>query len=94
VNGEPSIAKRILGDAAARWLTFCDPDARLTAALGIEMLPAFVHLRQDASLVDAAEGWSPSAWQRIADGLAKASRWSTPQVAHRSNPAPTAGWAV
>jgi hypothetical protein len=94
VNGEPSIAKRILGDAATRWLTFCDPDGRLAAALGLEMLPAFVHLRQDTSLVDAAEGWSPSAWQRVADGLAKASRWSSPQVAHRSNPTPTAGWAV
>jgi hypothetical protein len=94
VNAEPAIARRILGDAADRWLTFCDPEARLSASLGLERLPAFVHLRQDTSLVRAAQGWSPRAWQEVADGIAKALHWTSPVLAARSNPPPTPGWEV
>ena len=47
-------------------LTLCDPDGELVASLGLTHLPAFVHLRQDTSLVAAAEGWDPAAWQQVA----------------------------
>jgi hypothetical protein len=94
VNGNEMVARRILGDAVDRWLTFCDPDERLALGLGLERLPAFVHLRQDTSLVDAAEGWSASAWQRVADGVAQASRWTSPVIADRHNPPPTPGWPL
>lgn len=94
VTGPPAIARRILGDAADRWLTFCDPDGALPDALGLEALPAFVHLRQDTSLVKAAQGWSASSWQEVADSIAKANRWTSPVVAHRTNPPPTPGWPV
>ncbi len=94
VNAEPQITRRILGGADERWLTFADPDAGLARALKLESLPAFVHLRQDTSLVSAAEGWSPSAWQGVADGIAKSHGWATPTVADRTNPTPTPGWPV
>jgi hypothetical protein len=94
VTGNAMMAKKIIGDAADRWLTFCDPDGGLAKGLKLERLPAFVHIRQDTSLVDAAEGWSPSAWQRVADGIAKSANWSSPVLAHRKNPPPSPGWPL
>ena len=87
-------ARRIVGDAADRWLTFCDPESRFASALGLERLPAFVHLRQDTSLVAAAQGWSVSEWQRVADELAKKEHWTSPRIAAPGNPRPTPGWAL
>jgi hypothetical protein len=94
VSATESITRRILGDAASRWLTFCDPDHRLASALALERLPAFVHLRQDTSLVSAAQGWSPSEWQRVADEIATSQHWTSPRIAAADNPRPTAGWAL
>lgn len=94
VAATPAITRRILGDAANRWLTFCDPDQRFAAALGLERLPAFVHLRQDTSLVAAAQGWSPTEWQRVADEIAKKEHWTSPLIAAHGNPRPTPGWAL
>jgi hypothetical protein len=94
VSSTPAIARRILGEAADQWLTFCDPESALAASLGLERLPAFVHLRQDTSLVAAAQGWSASEWQKIADELARKEHWTTPVLAGAGNPAPTPGWPV
>jgi hypothetical protein len=58
VTGPPTVARRILADAADEVLVFVDPDRALVQSLGLERLPAFVHLAQDTSLVAAAEGWS------------------------------------
>ena len=86
VAANESITRRIIGDAAERWLTFCDPDQKLATALGLERLPAFVHLRQDTSLVAAAQGWSVSEWQRVADELAKKEHWTSPRISAPGNP--------
>ena len=51
---------------------------RSSTSLGLERLPAFVHLRQDTSLVAAAQGWSPTEWQKVADELAKHQHWTSP----------------
>ena len=94
VSSTPAITRRILGDAADRWLTFCDPDSTLAAALGLERLPAFVHLRQDTTLVSSAQGWSVTDWQRVADEIAKASHWTSPHLVGAGNPSPTPGWPL
>jgi len=94
VAANVAITRRILGDAATRWLTFCDPDSRLATALGLERLPAFVHLRQDTSLVAAAQGWSATDWQRVADEIAQKEHWTSPIIAAPGNPRPTPGWAL
>src|SRR3954449_1093133 len=62
-----AITRRILGDLADRYLVFCDADGALATSPLIARIPAFVHLRQDTSLVGAAQGWSPTEWQKIAD---------------------------
>lgn len=90
----PAIAKRILGDAIDNWLVWCDPDKTFVGSLGLERLPAFVHLRQDTSLVSAAQGWAPSEWQKVADELAKHEHWSSPIVSGKGDPLPTPGWPI
>ena len=80
VAANETITRRIIGDAGERWLTFCDPDQRLASALGLERMPAFVHLRQDTTLVAAAQGWSVTEWQRVADEVAKKEHWTSPRL--------------
>jgi hypothetical protein len=94
VVGNEFIAKGVLGAAEERYLSFVDENGELSASLGLTHLPAFVHLRQNTTLVSAAEGWDPAEWQRVADELAKAMAWSSPTVAGPGDPPPTPGWAV
>ena len=74
-------SERILGKDAKRTLTFVDPDRALVDALGLTALPALVHIRQDTSVGDVAEGWDAAAWQRVADSIASAMAWSAPEIA-------------
>lgn len=92
VTGPRAIAERILGDATSDSLVFVDPGRALVKSLGLERLPAFVHLRQDTSLVVAAEGWDPREWQRVAREVGKVLAWTVPEVAGAGDPAPTPGW--
>lgn len=94
VGGPASMARKILGPLAEQYLVWCDPDQALAKGLGLERLPAFVHLRQDTTLVAAAQGWSASEWQKVADGIAKHTHWSSPVLAGRGNPPATPGWAL
>lgn len=94
VPSTASIAKRILGGEADSTLTFVDPDRAFVNALGLTHLPAFVHLRQDTTVGEAAEGWNPRDWQRVAVSLAKDISWSSPDLLTLREPAPTAGWAL
>ena len=94
VPSTAAITRRILGNDADRWLVFCDPDAALAKSLGLERLPAFVHLRQDTSLAAAAQGWSPTEWQKVADAIARSVHWTSPMVTGRNDPPPSPGWPV
>jgi hypothetical protein len=94
VAGSEYIARRVVGAGVDEFVVFTDPDKAFVRSLGLTHLPAFVHLRQDTTLVDAAEGWNPREWQRVADGVAKAMKWSTPHVARSGDPATTPGWPV
>lgn len=75
----PSIARRILGKKADEVMTFVDPERSLIAGLGITSLPALVHIRQDTSVGEVAEGWDASEWRRVGDSIAKAMGWSAPE---------------
>jgi hypothetical protein len=94
VVGNEFIARGVLGDAEDEYLSFVDADGAFVEALGLTHLPAFVHLRQDTTLVAAAEGWDPAAWQSVAKEIGKAMAWSVPIVAGPGDPAPTRGWPV
>ncbi len=94
VCGNEFIARGVLGDAEDRYLTFIDPDRAFVESLGLTHLPAFVHLRQDTSIVASAEGWDPEEWQRVVKEVARAMAWSAPEVAKPGDPPPTPGWPV
>ena len=94
VPSTPAITKRVLGPLVDQWLVWCDPDRAFVESLGLERLPAFVHLRQDTTLVNAAQGWSPTEWQRVADEIAKHEHWTSPIVSRAGDPSPTPGWPV
>jgi hypothetical protein len=95
VPSTAAIARRMLGDRVAeQWLVFLDPDKALVSSLGLERLPAFVYLRQDTSLVAAAQGWSPTEWQKVADDVAKHQNWTSPVVTGKGDPPPGPGWPI
>jgi len=94
VPASDAVARRLLGDAERRVMTFVDPDLALVSGLGLERLPAFVHLRQDATVVAASEGWDPRDWQRVARDVGAAMKWTVPEVAAQGDPRPTTGWDV
>jgi hypothetical protein len=94
VVGNEFIAKGVLGEAEDQYLSFCDPDGELATSLGLTHLPAFVHLRQDTSLVAAAEGWDAAEWQKVAKEVGKSMAWSVPTVASPGDPPPTPGWPL
>jgi hypothetical protein len=90
----PAIAKRILGAEVDNYLVWCDPERAFVDSLGLERLPAFVYLRLDTTLVGAAQGWSPSEWQKLADQIARNEHWTSPIVSGQGDPSPTPGWPI
>jgi hypothetical protein len=94
VTGGELVARRLLGEVEGRVMTFVDPESAFVRSLGLERLPAFVHLRQDTALVTAAEGWDPREWQRVARAVGEAMAWTVPEVAGPGDPRPTPGWPI
>jgi hypothetical protein len=94
VTGPAEVARRLLGQAERDEITFIDPDHALVTSLGLTRLPAFVHLRQDTSVVAAAEGWDPTEWHQVAREVAKILGWSTPGLTGRNLPPRSEGWPL
>lgn len=94
VVGNKRAATRVLGEAAGKRLVYCDPDGLLVKSLGLHLLPALAHLRQDTSLAAVAEGWQPKEWNAVTSGLAKAMSWTKPMLPGPHDPAPFDGWSI
>lgn len=86
VTADGRDAKRFLGPLAERYFTLVDPDRSFVSALGIERLPALVHVRQDAVVVNKAEGWHPAEWQVVTDTLGTMMQWSKPKLPAPGDP--------
>jgi hypothetical protein len=91
ITGTPDQARMFLGPWAQRFLTFVDPDREVVKALGVETLPAFLQIRQDATVPARAEGWEPEAWHDVAASLAKEMSWLAPVIPELGDPAPYPG---
>ncbi len=91
ITAAPEDAKTFVGPWADRLFVLCDPDKAFVKSLGLETLPAFVHLGLDGSLLGSAEGWDPVAWRAVADNLAKAMSWKGPEIPAAGDPRPYAG---
>jgi hypothetical protein len=91
VTAEPDDARAFLGPWAKQVLCFADPDRDLVKAIGVNELPAFVHLAHDRSVAALAEGWDPPEWREAAAKLAKAMSWIPPNIPTARDPKPYAG---
>jgi len=91
VTASPEEAHQFLGPWTDRILTFADPDREFVKGLGLNELPAFVHLRQDGQVAGVAEGWDPIEWRNVATQLAKDMSWSRPLIPGPGDPKPYAG---
>lgn len=94
VTADADDTREFMGPWAERFLTFCDPDRELVKAIGLNELPAFVHIGQDRSVVSTAEGWDPPEWREATARLAKAMSWNRPHIPMPGDPAPYAGSAA
>lgn len=91
VTADPDDARRFLGPLAEEFLCFVDPDREAVKAMGLERLPAFVHLDMGVHVAAAAEGWDGREWKAVADSLAEAMSWATLLLPKAGDPAPFAG---
>ncbi|MCU1351444.1 MAG: hypothetical protein JWM05_653 [Acidimicrobiales bacterium] len=91
VTADEAGAKQFLGPWASRLLTFVDPTRSFVKAVGLERLPALVHIRQNLEVVATAEGWDPPAWDAIATELARQMSWSRPSIPPAGAPGPFHG---
>ena len=94
ITGPEAVADRLLGVDELQEVVFVDPDLELVRGLGLERLPAFVHLRQDTTVLAATEGWNPAEWQRVAREVGKSLAWTVPEVAAPGDPPRFDGWPV
>jgi len=91
VTADEDDARTFLGPYATELLTLLDPERKLVNALGLERLPALVHLRQDLSVAGVAEGWRPTEWQAVTDQLGEVMSWSKPRLPATGDPSPFVG---
>ena len=94
VTGTVDEARQFLGPWADKVLTFADPDRAAVRGLGLNELPAFLHVRGDRTVAAAAEGWDPGEWRHVAASLAEINSWSTPLIPSDGDPSPYAGSAA
>lgn len=91
VTCSPEEARQFLGPYAQEFLVFPDPDRAAAKAFGLERLPALVHVRQDLSIANVAQGWNPKEWRGLTDDLSLAMSWSRPTVPGPRDPGPYPG---
>jgi hypothetical protein len=91
VTGSPEECKAFLGPWAERFTTFSDPERTVVKSLGLESLPAIVHVGMDATVEAAAEGWHPREWAAVTDGVAHVVSWTGPYLPGPKDPAPYDG---
>jgi hypothetical protein len=96
VTADERDAAAFLGPWRTRMLTFCDPERKAVNGLGVDRIPALVHVGTDLSVIGRAEGWNPSEWREITDNLARMMSWSRPNFPRAGDPvafegSPTAG---
>ncbi|MCQ3813890.1 MAG: hypothetical protein KTU85_05660 [Acidimicrobiia bacterium] len=87
-------AQRFLGPYAEQMLTFIDPARQVAFGLGVQTAPAFLLVRQDATVTAKAEGWNPDQWREVADAIAELTHWNRPAIPAAGDPAPYPGTPI
>jgi hypothetical protein len=84
-------AREFLGPWGEELLVFTDPERLAVKGLGLDTLPAFVHVNQASQVEVKAEGWDPVAWRAVAVNLADRMSWRRPTIPEQGDPAPYEG---
>jgi hypothetical protein len=84
-------AKAFLGPLADRFLTYADPDRAVIKALGLDQLPAVVHISTDLTVQGAAQGWHAGEWRAVCNRLTTQMSWGKVLLPDRGDPVPFAG---
>jgi hypothetical protein len=84
-------ARQFLGPLTDDFLVFCDADRSFVKGLGLKTLPAFVFLRTDGTVQASAEGWNATEWRAVAETIATATAWSSPNLPTAADPGPFHG---
>ena len=84
-------ARAFLGPWADSVLTFCDPDRKVVEALGVESIPALVHVGTSGEVEGLANGWDPAEWKPITNNIAKILAWGRPGYPKPNDPVAFAG---
>lgn len=91
VTASPQETEEFLGPWTKEILTFADEDRSVVRALGLESLPAIVHLDHQLNLRASAEGWNPPDWRDFAAQLSQAMSWHPPVIPDADDPSPFTG---
>ena len=79
-------SRQFLGTLADDYLVFSDPNRTVVKSLGLAVLPALVVVRQDGSLLGAAEGWVPEEWRALCEDITQLTSWSRPSIPTPGDP--------
>jgi hypothetical protein len=91
VTAEQSQVEDFLGPWADKLFTCADPRREVVEALGLQSLPAIVHLDHGLHVLGSAEGWNPADWRTVASNLARHMSWIAPTIPVAGDPTPYAG---
>ena len=78
IPGDPRSAELVKETLDLNVQYFTDPDFKVCDALGVTSLPALVHIRQDTSVANIANGFDVEQLNATCKNIAKALRWTTP----------------
>lgn len=84
-------ARQFLGPWVDEMLVLTDPERTAVKGMGLERLPAFVHINQAQQIVAGAQGWNPTEWKSVADSLATSMSWQSPVIPQPGDPTPYEG---
>jgi hypothetical protein len=91
VTGTPDEARDFLGPVADEFLVLADPERKLVRSLGLESLPAWVHIDHLLQVEASAQGWNPDEWRLAAEHLAERMDWTRPTIPTAGDPVPFHG---
>ena len=94
VAADEADTAQFLGPLTQEFLAFTDPSHVAIKALGLESLPAFVHLNQHHAIEAEAQGWDPDEWRAVAENLSLRMSWARPIIPDAGDPLPFAGSPV
>lgn len=86
VTGTPDEAHEFLGPLVDEFVVYADPERTLVESLGLEVLPAWVHIDHLLQVEASAQGWDPDEWRAAAEHLADRMSWTRPTIPVADDP--------